>query len=68
MTDDLGIIFAFVIGIPLAIAFGWMLATLNASSYNVPTFYIPKYENVEEIVWTDWSGKERKIIIHRTVK
>ena len=23
------------------------------------------YTNVEEIKWTDWKGRERKIIIHR---
>jgi len=24
-------------------------------------------ENIEEVVWIDWKGRERKIIIHRKV-
>ena len=26
------------------------------------------FENIEEIVWVDWEGKERRTAIHRKVK
>jgi len=28
----------------------------------------PVVRNVEEIVWTDWKGRERKMTIHREVE
>jgi len=28
----------------------------------------PRLRNVEEVVWTDWRGRERRITIHRRVE
>ena len=41
------------------------LLSLSGRSASVSTTAL---ENIEEIVWVDWEGKERRTAIHRKVK
>ena len=71
MSEYDGLVAGLIVGLIAGIPIGWFAAQfftglqspqLSTSQSN------SKVENVEEIVWTDWKGRERKMIIHREVK
>jgi hypothetical protein len=54
-----------VLGILLGILIGAGLVLLVAKPAGSSQ---AKLENVEEIVWVDWRGRERRMTIHREVR
>jgi NhaP-type Na+/H+ or K+/H+ antiporter len=57
------VLIGLIIGIPLGICLGWLLA--RGLSGESPRY---KLRNTEEIAWTDWRGKMRLVTIHREVE
>jgi len=58
-------LFERVLGNPVLVLIYLPFLPFIVLAYLLPT---RSYENEEEIVWVDWRGRERRIVIHRRAR
>lgn len=61
--DSCDLVFGFIIGFPIGLCLGLLISQALTSPRATASL-----RNEEEVTWTDWSGRERKMVIHRVVE